>query len=1304
VGTFRRRAAALVASVITAATVALVMPPAARAVPQTGGDDVAGWATNWRWTYSRTFHYEDLNGTNVTVNESVNYTVGGPVTFMGQDAWQVNIAGSVTSGSGKACSGGTGPSCSGGTSANLNFTGGSVTGTEYVRQSDLAEIQEHETQNFIGTAAGLVAFNATFDTTITPDPSWRTKDFRLHSGDTWNVNENIVTTGTFSYSAGSFGSGSGPLDGTKPFTGTMSVAPATMTEPIAANIATDAVKVTSTTGDEHFEWWAPAYKNNAETHTKSLGSDGSQLILDTHLASVNIATPAVSATETISPSLACGGQQVTVSGALSTGQSGQPVSVSLDQSILVPGQAVTAATTTGAGGNYSTTLTAPLQADGLSKPDTRGAWGIVVSVAGAKQAATLEVRPEDCSSLAYTGPTSAAQGATATLSALLTDTGTNQPVSGATITFALSGQAGTVSGVTGASGVATANLSVAGPPRAATVSASFAGNPTLLAASSSTGFTVTVDATQTSVTSSEPSATIGDSITFTATVTPTGASVATPPGGTVQFSVDGSPLGGPAPVGPGGVATSISTNTLSIGSHDVVGVYSGDANYGASTSPVFKQIVHKVLIATSTSVTSSQNPTVYGQPTTLTATVVASGGGTPTGGITFKDGATVIGTGTLNQVPGSDQASAVVDSLGVGTHNVTAVYEGDDDYATSASPPITQTVLQAQTSTAVTPSDPAPVAGEPLSFSVAVTPVAPGAGTPTGTANLSIDGHPVGGAVAVTGGVATIPAGALSAGSHTISATYNGDTNFAASSTSRSLVVGKASTSTVVFTSPNPSVTDQPVTFTATVTAVAPGAGTPTGLVTFRDGTTVLGSASLAPTVGGAQASMGLSTLSVGSHVITATYAGDANDVTSTSDSVTQVVNQAPPTIDTTTAVGSSTNPSRYGQPIAFTATVTAASGSAAPTGTVQFSVDGTDLGGPVTLDSSGVAASDPISSLAAGSHTVIAAYSGAVGFAASGLVTTQAVQQSGTSASIATSNNPAPFGQSLTFTATLGAVAPGAGTPGGKVQFRVDSVAVGSPVTVTAGQAISPAISGLDPGHHTISILTSGDPNFSSTTASYDELVNKIPTTTALTATPNPAVYGSPVTLTATVTGAGPGTPTGTVTFSESTTVLGTGPLSTVAGQQQASITVSSLSVGSHTLTAAYAGDDRFAASSTTVFGAVVIQKAPTSISANPAVLGVKTVLGPPVVTQVTLLEPLQATLIDANGMPIANQPVVFAAGSTLCTSTTNAQGVAYCNQLSAAALTAILLNRGYTATYGGNASYLGSATAASVIKITVH
>src|SRR5205823_9153493 len=90
---------------------------------------------------------------------------------------------------------------------------------------------------------------------------------------------------------------------------------------------------------------------------------------------------------------------------------------------------------------------------------------------------------------------------------------------------------------------------------------------------------------------------------------------------------------------------------------------------------------------------------------------------------------------------------------------------------------------------------------------------------------------------------ATLTTSSLAAGPHTITATYGGDSSFSASPPSDPLTqtVNQASTTTTLASSLSPSVFGQPVTVTATVAPVAPGAGTPTGSVAFSEGNTALG-------------------------------------------------------------------------------------------------------------------------------------------------------------------------------------------------------------------------------------------------------------------------------------------------------------------------------------------------------------------------------------------------------------------------------------------------------------------------------
>ncbi len=182
----------------------------------------------------------------------------------------------------------------------------------------------------------------------------------------------------------------------------------------------------------------------------------------------------------------------------------------------------------------------------------------------------------------------------------------------------------------------------------------------------------------------------------------------------------------------------------------------------------------------------------------------------------------------------------------------------------------------------------------------------------------------------------------------------------------RDLTVGGAVTSSTTLTSNiNPSYVGQNVTFTATV---SPSAAT--GTATFWDGSTNLGTGTLS----GGVATFATSSLTVGTHPITAIYNGDATYASSTSNTVNQVVNAQ---ITTTTGLTSSLNPSFVGESVTFTATV-----SPTPdTGTVTFYDGGTPLGSPAV---SGGVATFTTSTLTAGNHNITATYNGSVAYAGS--------------------------------------------------------------------------------------------------------------------------------------------------------------------------------------------------------------------------------------------------------------------------------------------------------------------------------
>ncbi|MFD1275558.1 Ig-like domain-containing protein [Streptomyces kaempferi] len=151
-----------------------------------------------------------------------------------------------------------------------------------------------------------------------------------------------------------------------------------------------------------------------------------------------------------------------------------------------------------------------------------------------------------------------------------------------------------------------------------------------------------------------------------------------------------------------------------------------------------------------------------------------------------------------------------------------------------------------------------------------VTPVAPGGGTPTGAVSF-FEGATLLGTATLVGGVAALTTSAFTVGSHSLTAVYGGSGNHNASTSPVDpQTVTAADSSTVLTSAPDPSVFGQGKVLTATVTVVAPGAGVPSGTVSFFDGATLLGTGTLS----GGVATFASATLSVGSHALTAVYGG----------------------------------------------------------------------------------------------------------------------------------------------------------------------------------------------------------------------------------------------------------------------------------------------------------------------------------------------------------------------------------------------------------------------------------------------
>jgi hypothetical protein len=690
--------------------------------------------------------------------------------------------------------------------------------------------------------------------------------------------------------------------------------------------------------------------------------------------------------------------------------------------------------------------------------------------------------------------------------------------------------------------------------------------------------TVNPAVTSTVIAANANPATFGQAVTLSATVQPPSGSTAI---GTITF-LDGANTLGTATLTNNNAQLTLST--LAVGAHSMTAVYSGSANFAASTSPVLTETISQA--ATATTVTASPNPSMFNQWITFVVTVSPSSGGTPTGTVTLMDGTTNLSAATL---AAGGPARIMYSGLMPGTHSITAVYSGDANFTASTSAAVNETVNPASTTTVVSSNLNPSTYGQAVTLTATVQ--APQGINPFGTVTF-MDGSATVGSSNLLNGSAQLTLSGLAAGSHAITAVYGGNT-YLTGSTSANLAqsVSTASSATTISSSANPAAFGQTVVLSATIQPVFGGSAT--GTVMFLDGTVALGSSP----VSGNAAQLSLSSLTIGSHSITAKYSGDSNVAGSTSTAFAQTVNQAA----TTTTVTSGSNPAIYGPSVTFSVKVQSSS-SGTPTGTVTL-LDGSNSLGNTALPANGVA-QFTISSLAPGAHAISASYSGDTNFAPSSAATlTETINQASTTTTVTSATNPAMFDQSVVFSVKVQSSS--SGTPTGTVTLLDGSNSLGSTALPANGVAQF-TISSLALGSHAISASYSGDTNFAtSTAATLTETINQASTTITVTSGTNPSAFDQTVTFTVKIQPSSGGTPTGTVTLLDGSSSLGSTSLPTSGVVQ---FTISTLLVGSHSITATYGGDNYFLASASAALGQTVNQ-APTTTavtsSANPSSYG---------------------------------------------------------------------------------------------------
>lgn len=775
------------------------------------------------------------------------------------------------------------------------------------------------------------------------------------------------------------------------------------------------------------------------------------------------------------------------------------------------------------------------------------------------------------------------------------------------------------------------------------------------AAGTSNAVSEVVNAANSSValSSSAASVTVGTNVLFTAKVT--GSSGQTPTG-TLTF-LDGTTTIGTGSLNGSGTAT-LATSALTPGTHAITASYGGDSHSSPSTSAVVTETVSQ--IGTTTALGVNPPSSSAGATIQLTASVAMAAGatanGTITGTVSFTNNGVLLGTSALNA---SGIATLSTNALNAGTQSLLATYNGSTNYATSTSTAVSETVNQTPTTTAAVATPASPQAGQAVTVTATVSSstIAPG-----GTVLFSLGGVTLGTAPLNAAGVATLTTTTLPVGTDALTVSYAGNANYGASAATVTVPVAVATTQTALASSLSPQALGQPVSLTATVSSANPGIG---GTVTFQDGGVTLGTAP----VNGGVAVFTTTTLTFGTHNLTAVYGGDTNHAASTSGTLSEKIVQS-----VTAALTSNANPAVSGQSITFTAKLSGAA-SSAPGGNVVFA-DGAVTLGTAALDTTGTA-TFATTTLAVGTHNIAIAYAGDSNYFSAHAALVQTVQSATTQVTLTSSANPATYGAATTFTATVTS----AGTPAsGVVTFTDGGTTIGSATLNAAGVAIM-STSTLAPGLHSVVASYAGSGSTSASVSTALALKVEQLTTLGLTSSENPAYTLDTLTFTATVTNAGLSEATGTVTFLDGTTPLGSVPL---GANGQATLSGITLVSGSHSITATYSGDATDLPATSTALGeSVSLRPTSTTLTA----------------TNADPTNPQAAALIavvrwTGAGNTIPTGTVTFSSGGqTLGTGTLNSAGVATLDVILQAA------SQNITASYAGDTNYAASTSLATSI-----
>ena len=458
-------------------------------------------------------------------------------------------------------------------------------------------------------------------------------------------------------------------------------------------------------------------------------------------------------------------------------------------------------------------------------------------------------------------------------------------------------------------------------------------------------------------------------------------------------------------------------------------------------------------LPTTTAVTSSLNPSTYGQKVTLTATVSGKKG-TPTGTVTFYNNTTALGTQALT----NGSASFSISTLAVGTSPINAAYSGDSNNADSISPTISQVVNQATTTISLVSSPNPTIYGQNVNFTATIT--SQYTGNATGIVTFYYNGSVELGTAAISGNQALFTLATLEAGNDSITATYSGDSNNLGSSSSAvSQVVKSASTTASLAITPQPNgIVGTPISIYIGVSGS--NGGQVTGVVSVYDGTALLA----APALGAGGETMISPQLTAGTHKLKVVYGGDSNDTGSVSPVVPYVV--WPAAAVTTLKMTSSPASPVYGKSVTFTVTATAkipgSTIKTVPSGSLQFYYMGTNP--PTLLNPAGLGLVNGKATftfppqwwagapLPVGTDTIQASFNGGMYWGLATATIAVKVVGSPTTTALTSTENPAKVGDNVIFNATV--TAANGQTPSGTVTFKNGTKVLQSGVPLSGGVA----------------------------------------------------------------------------------------------------------------------------------------------------------------------------------------------------------------------------------------------------------